>query len=110
MIPAAIFVVLFFYALPGKKENKKWNESRQFERYLEEIEPNIMSRIWDTHVSEQGLTVNVGMGVFHRNAFEEDAFYKRISAHWKSSEFVIKKKYSGKVQFKRFDTLLKTID
>lgn len=101
--------VLFGYGITGA-ENNKWNESRQFEQSLEKAAPDAMRFIWATHILEQGLEVQLAPSIFHRTYLDEQAFYKKVSEHWKSSEFVRAKRYPGKVQFMRLDMPVKTVD
>lgn len=88
--------------------SEKWNDSRQFEKYLEKAIPDTMQHIWATHVSEEGLEVQVSI-FFPIRLIERDNIYDAVSEQWKNSEFVKSKKYSGKVQFLQLDKPLKTI-
>lgn len=101
--------VLFGYGITGA-ENNQWNESRQFEQYLEKADPELMKYIWAAHISEDGLEVQVAMDMYHRTYLDEQAFYKKVSEYWQGSEFVRTKRYPGKVQFMRLDMPLKTVD
>lgn len=88
--------------------SERWNDSRQFEKYLEKKIPDMMKYIWATHVSEEGLDVQVSI-FFPVRQIEQDNVYDAISEHWKNSEFVKSKKYTGRVQFMRLDMPIKTI-
>ena len=105
-----LFIAIFSgLALSGNAgTSEKFNDSRQFERYLEKVIPQMMKHIMATHVSEEGLEVQASI-FFPIRLIEQDSIYDAVSEHWKNSEFVKSKKYSGKVQFMQLDKPLKTI-
>lgn len=105
-----LFIALFSSAtLPNKASaSENWNNSRQFERYLEKSIPHMMKHIWATHVSEEGLEVQVSL-FFPVGLMERDNIYDSVSEHWKNSDFVKSKKYPGTVQFKQLDKPLKIV-
>lgn len=111
---ALIAVALILAVLVGYvwayAENRLWNESRQFEQHIEKAAPEVTRFIWATHISDQGLEVQLAMGAVHRTLLDEQGFYKTITELWKSSEFVKKRKYSGKVKFMQLDRTVKTIE
>lgn len=104
-----LFITLFSSAiLPKASASEVWNDSRQFERCLEKSIPHMMKHIWATHVSEEGLEVQVSL-FFPVGLIERDNIYDSVNEHWKNSDFVKSKKYPGKVQFKQLDKPLKTV-
>lgn len=110
LIAILLAVGAFFgYGAAGAESNQ-WNDSRQFEQHLEKAAPDVMRFIWATHISEQGLEVQLAAGMLHRTYLDELGFYKKVSELWRSSEFVERKKYPGKVKFMRLDMTIKVLE
>lgn len=105
-----VFSFLAFGAFHSHAGNEKWYESRQFEQHIEKTTPDVMKFIWATHISEEGLEVQLAAGIYSRTFVDEQGFYKTISELWKNSALVKEGKYSGKVKFMQLDRTVKTIE
>lgn len=105
-----LFVVLLSVTVSANKAwgSEKWHDSRQFESYLEKAIPHMMKHILATHVSEEGLEVQVGI-FFPISLMDRDNIFDSISEHWMNSEFVKNKKYPGKIKFMQLDRPLKIV-